>query len=54
MVDYSYSVRPLTEEEGSGYLAEAVYLDECVAKGETIEEAVANLKAVITSYLKTI
>jgi predicted RNase H-like HicB family nuclease len=40
--EYRFTVRPLTEKEGGGYLVEFPDLPGCMSDGETIEEAVAN------------
>ena len=40
--EYRFAVRPLTEEEGGGYLVEFPDLPGCKSDGETIEEAIAN------------
>lgn len=53
MIDYPFTVRPLSPEEGGGYLAEAIDLNGCIADGETIEEAVHNLEDAVTSWIKT-
>ncbi len=42
MSDYPFTVRPLSEDEGGGYLVEFPDLPGCMSDGETIEEAVAN------------
>jgi len=39
---YRLTVRPLTEDEGGGYLIEFPGLPGCPLDGETIEEAIAN------------
>jgi antitoxin HicB len=36
---YRFTVRPLTEDEGGGYLIEFPDLPGCISDGETIEEA---------------
>jgi len=41
-LDYPFQVRPLTEEEGGGYLIEFPDLPGCLSDGATIEEAIAN------------
>lgn len=38
----SFAVRPLTEEEGGGYLIEFPDLPGCMSDGETVEEAIVN------------
>ena len=49
--DYPFAVRPLTEEEGGGYLIEFPDVPGCISDGATPEEALANgldaLKAVL-------
>jgi len=40
--EYRFTVRPLTEDEGSGYLVEFPDLPGCMSDGETIGEAIAN------------
>ena len=39
-VPYRFVVRPLTEEDGGGYLIEFPDLPGCMSDGETIEEAI--------------
>lgn len=53
MIDYPFTIRHLSAEEGGGYLAEALDLNGCIADGETIEETVHNLEDAITSWIKT-
>jgi antitoxin HicB len=40
--DYRFTVWPLTEEEGGGYLIEFPDLSGCMSDGETIEEVIAS------------
>ena len=40
--DYQFTVRPLSDDDGGGYLVEFPDLPGCMSDGETIEEAVAN------------
>ncbi len=40
--DYPFTIRPLSKEEGSGYLIEFPDLPGCMSDGETIEEALKN------------
>jgi len=40
--EYRFTVRPLTVEEGGGYLIEFPDLPGCMSDGETVEEAIAN------------
>jgi antitoxin HicB len=53
MIEYTFTVRHLSQEEGGGYLAEAIDLNGCMADGETIEEAICNLEDAINSWIKT-
>lgn len=39
---YRVTVRPLSREEGGGYLAEYPEVPGCMSDGETVEEAIAN------------
>ena len=41
-IEYRFTIRPLTQAEGGGYLIEFPDLPGCMSDGETIEEAVAN------------
>ena len=41
-IEYPFAIRPLTSEEGGGYLIEFPDLPGCISDGETIEEAVGN------------
>ena len=40
--EYRFTVRPLAEDEGGGYLIEYPDLPGCMSDGETVEEAIAN------------
>ena len=52
-LDYPFQVRPLTEEEGGGYLIEFPDLPGCMADGETIDEAIANGADALRSWIAT-
>jgi antitoxin HicB len=41
-VPYRFTIRPLAEDEGGGYLIEFPDLPGCVSDGDTIEEAITN------------
>jgi antitoxin HicB len=41
-LDYPFTVRPLSEDDGGGYLVEFPDLPGCMSDGETIEEAIEN------------
>ena len=46
-------IRPLSKEEGGGYLAEVPDLSGCIADGETVDEALHAIESAITSWIKT-
>lgn len=39
---YPFEIRPLSKEEGGGFLISYPDFSECIADGETAEEAIAN------------
>lgn len=41
-INYPFTIRPLSREEGGGYFIEFSDLPGCVSDGETIEEAIKN------------
>jgi antitoxin HicB len=41
-VPYRFTIRPLSDDEGGGYLIEFPDLPGCMSDGETIEEAITN------------
>ncbi len=55
--DYPFEVRPLSSEEGGGYLISFPDFAECISDGETVEEAIVNgrdaLKATIAALKAT-
>jgi antitoxin HicB len=44
LLEYPFEVRPLTPEEGGGYLITYPDFNECVSDGATVEEAISNGK----------
>jgi antitoxin HicB len=40
--DYPFEIRPLTDEEGGGFLISFPDFAECISDGETVEEALAS------------
>ena len=50
---YPAAIRPLSENEGGGYMIEFPDLPGCVADGETIEEAIESAKDALDAWLKT-
>jgi antitoxin HicB len=50
---YPISIKPLSAEEGGGYLAEFPDLPGCMADGETIEEALHEAEDALHAWLAT-
>lgn len=50
---YPVNIRPLSEEDGGGYLAEFPDLPGCIADGATVEEALAEAEDALTAWLTT-
>jgi antitoxin HicB len=50
---YPFTVRPLSEEDGGGYLIEFPDIAGCISDGETPEEAVTNGRDALRSMLLT-
>ena len=51
--DYPFAIRPLTTEDGGGYLIEFPDVPGCISDGETPEEAIANGRDALKSALLT-
>jgi len=49
---YPLTLRPLSQEEGGGWLAEVPDLPGCMSDGETPEEAVRNVQDAITCWIE--
>ena len=41
-IEYRFTIRPVTADEGGGYLIEFPDLPGCMSDGETVEDAIAN------------
>jgi antitoxin HicB len=50
-IEYRFTVRPLTEDEGGGWLVEYPDLPGCMSDGETIEEAIENAEDAKRSWI---
>jgi antitoxin HicB len=48
---FPFTVRPLTEEEGGGYLVEYPDIPGCMSDGETVGEAIVNGREALRDYL---
>lgn len=49
--DYAIEIRPLTKEEGGGFLATFPDLPGCMADGETPEEAIVDAKGAFQCWM---
>ena len=53
LYDYPFEIRPLTAEEGGGFLISYSDFSDCISDGETVDEALANgrdaLKSTVTA-----
>jgi antitoxin HicB len=50
--DYPFELRPLSEEEGGGWLVTYPDLPGCMSDGDTPEEAMANGKDALAAWIK--
>ncbi|MCC6983318.1 MAG: type II toxin-antitoxin system HicB family antitoxin [Bauldia sp.] len=50
-LDYPVVIQPLADEDGGGFLALAPDLPGCVSDGDTPEQALANIRDAIESWL---
>lgn len=48
---YSFTIRPLSEDDGGGYMIEYPDLPGCVSDGDTPEEAIRNGRDAVKAYL---
>lgn len=49
---YQFTVRPLSNEEGGGYLVEYPDIPGCMSDGETIQEAITNGREALRDCLE--
>jgi antitoxin HicB len=52
--EYRIAIRPLSKDEGGGYLVEYPEIPGCMSDGETIEEAIANGREALRDCLAVI
>ena len=50
-INYPFEVRPLSVEEGGGFLISYPDFSDCISDGETVEEALTNGKDVLKSTI---
>ncbi len=51
---YPFEIRPLTPEEGGGYLISYPDFNECISDGETPEEAIVNGREALAAVIATL
>src|ERR1039457_1161791 len=51
---YPFELRPLSNEDGGGYLVSFPDFNECIADGETIEEAIAEGQHALAAVILTL
>jgi antitoxin HicB len=51
---YPFELRPLTVDEGGGFLISYPDFSECIADGETVEETIANGRAALAATIATL
>ncbi len=52
-IRYPFTMRPLSLDEGGGFLIEFPDLPGCVSDGETVEEAIANGADAVDTWIAT-
>ncbi len=52
-LEYPFTIRPLSDEEGGGYVLEFPDLAGCMADGETPEEAIREGQDALRSWIQT-
>jgi antitoxin HicB len=53
-IPYRFTIRPLTVDEGGGYLIEFPELPGCISDGDTIEETLANGVDAMRGWIETL
>lgn len=51
---YPFEIRPLDADEGGGFLISYSDFSECIADGETVEEAIANGRSALSETIATL
>jgi antitoxin HicB len=51
LTDYPFEIRPLTADEGGGFLISYSDFSECISDGETVEEALKNGRAALKATI---
>ena len=53
-IDYPFEIRPLSAEEGGGFLISYPDFSDCLSDGETVEEALTNGKDALRATIATL
>lgn len=51
LADYPFEIRPLSAEEGGGFLISYPDFSDCISDGETVEEALKNGRAALKATI---
>ena len=51
LADYPFEIRPLSAEEGGGFLISFSDFSDCISEGETVEEALKNGSAALKATI---
>lgn len=54
LADYPFEIRPLTEEEGGGFLISYPDFSDCISDGETVEAALKNGEDALKQTIATL
>ena len=54
LADYPFEIRPLTVDEGGGFLISYPDFSDCISDGETVEEALKNGQDALKSTIATL
>ena len=54
LADYPFEIRPLTVDEGGGFLISYPDFSDCISDGETVEEALKNGQDALESTIATL
>ncbi|MDR0779851.1 MAG: type II toxin-antitoxin system HicB family antitoxin [Pseudomonadales bacterium] len=52
--DYPFEIRPLTAEEGGGFLITYPDFNTCISDGETVEDAIANGQETLAGMIESL
>jgi antitoxin HicB len=52
--DYPFEIRPLTKDEGGGFLVSYPDFNVCFSDGETVEEAIANGREALAGMIESL